>query len=137
MTISEINKEKLRNLGVGIIYLFGSRALGTALEKSDYDIGLVFIDPKKAFKNKELFTDIYQILNNDFPDRIDGPRLDISFLQQANPALEMSAIRDSIVLFEINPVFRADYEEGALKRYDDYSSLKREYEEATLRAFGK
>jgi len=138
MALSEKSKEKLSNLGVGIVYLFGSRALGTALEKSDYDIGVVFLETKRGFTGGiSLFAMIYEILSSEFPDQINGPKLDISFLQQANAALEMSAIREGVVLFEADSVFRADYEEGAVKRYDDYQPLKGKYEEATFAAFTK
>lgn len=136
MTLSENNKQKLRDAGVGIIYLFGSRALGVALKKSDHDIGVVFADVKKLQTDSaELHTAIYRVLSDEFPDEPDGPKLDISFLQKANPALELSAIRYGRVLFEADPKFRADYEEGVIQRYDDYQPLKREYEDATFKAF--
>lgn len=84
-----------------------------------------------------LFTSIYNILSEEFPDYLNGPKLDISFLQQANAALEIKAISEGIVLFEINPVFRADYEAEVIKRYDDYRFIQQNYEEATFAAFIK
>lgn len=136
MVLSEITKLKLKSIGAKVVYLFGSRAIGTALEKSDHDLGVVFFDAKKALvDDPSLFTDVYEILSNDFPDEIKGPKLDISFLQRANAALEMSAILEGVVLFEDDPVFRADYEESVIKRYDDYQSLRKEFEEATFAAF--
>lgn len=127
---------KLKDLGVKIVYLFGSRATGAALENSDYDIGIVFSNGGEIFTDSSsVFTDIYRILSNDFPEQIKGPKLDISFLQRANAALEMAAISEGVILFEDNPAFRADYEESVIKRYDDYRPLKKEYEEATFAAF--
>lgn len=133
------DKEGLAKLGVGILYLFGSRARGVAHEKSDYDVGIVFIDQKKIDSGIEQFSNIYNILTNVFPDTIYGPKLDISFLQKANAALQMSAICHGIVLFETenNPVFKANYEESVFKKYDDYRFLQNEYEKATFSAFGK
>ena len=136
MRLSKDSISKLKNLEVKIIYLFGSRATGTALENSDYDIGVVFSNDKKIFTdNSSLFTEIYRILSDDFPDQIRGPKLDISFLQKANAALEMTAVLEGVVLFENDPVFRADYEESVIKRYDDYRYLQKEYEDATFAAF--
>ncbi len=136
MTLSNDSISKLKGLGVKIVYLFGSRATGTALENSDYDIGVVFSDGGRTLTdNPSLFTDIYRILSNDFPDQIKGSKPDISFLQRANAALEMTAVSEGIVLFEDDPVFRADYEESVVKRYDDYLPLKRKYEEVTFSAF--
>lgn len=88
-------------------------------------------------KNKNLFSFIYNILSEEFPDNLSCPKLDISFLQMANAALEIKAISEGIVLFEINPKFRADYEVEAIKRYDDYRFIKQKYEEATFAAFAR
>lgn len=136
MKLSEITKSKLKSIGVKVVYLFGSRATGTALEKSDHDVGVVFDAKKVLADNPSLFTNVYEILSNEFPDEIRGSKLDISFLQRASAALEMSAISEGVILFEDNPVFRADYEESVVKRYDDYQPIKKEYEEATFAAFG-
>lgn len=136
MKLSENTKTKLKELGVGIIYLFGSRAVGIALDKSDYDLGVVFINPKVLSNSpsKNHLT-LYDVLSSDFPDMLEGPHLDISFLQDSNPALEMAAVRYGRVLFQASPSFRADYEEGVIRRSDDYLSLKKEYEQATFSAF--
>jgi len=137
MDLSRKTKIKLKELGVGIVYLFGSRAIGRALKHSDYDIGVVFVDFSKAIKNKNLFVSIYNILSEEFPDNLRGPKLDISFLQKSNAALEIKAMSEGIVLFEINPKFRADYETEVVKRYDDYRFIQQKYEEATFAAFTK
>lgn len=135
-TLSEKNKQKLRDLGVGIVYLFGSRAIGAALGKSDYDIGVVFDDVKKLQDDSaKLYLAVYNILSEEFPEQLDGPKIDISFLQKANAALELSAIRYGKILFEANPKFRADYEEGVIFRYDDFRFLQKKYEEVTFTAF--
>lgn len=136
MKLSENTEIKLKELGVGVVYLFGSRAVGVALDKSDYDIGVVFVNPGISLNNSgKIHSVLYDVLSDEFPDVFEGPRLDISFLQEANPALEMAAINYGKVLFENNPAFRADYEEGVIRRCDDYSSLKNEYEQATFSAF--
>lgn len=136
MLISQKNQEKLKTLGVGVLYLFGSRARGIAEKKSDYDIGVVFEDSKTA-NIIERHSAVYKILNDIFPDAIDGPKLDISYLQTANASLQMSAVLYGKTIFEISPRFRADYEESVLKQYDDYRFLQKEYENATFFAFQK
>lgn len=136
MVISEKTKTKLRNLDVGAVYLFGSRADGTAFPNSDYDIGVVFLDYSKEI-DMEVISAVYITLNEEFPDRINGPKLDISYLQNTNTALQMKAINEGIVLFESNPNFRADYEEEVVKRYDDYRFLQSNYAEATFAAFSR
>jgi predicted nucleotidyltransferase len=134
--LSKRTKKELEKLGVGVVYLFGSQAQKVALERSDFDIGLVFFNFKQAFKRElGLYSKVYEVLTGDFPDKIEGPRLDISFLQRANPALAMAALQYGRIIFEKDPKFRADFEEQALKNYINYLPIKRAYEEANLRAF--
>ena len=135
MKLSEKTKNNLKELGAGVIYLFGSRSIGVALDKSDYDIGVVFVNAKLLHDFSNVRLRVYDILSDEFPDMFYGPRLDISFLQEANPALEMAAVKYGKVLFEDSPSFRADYEESVIRRYDDYLPLKNEYEHATFSAF--
>jgi predicted nucleotidyltransferase len=133
--ITAKSAKKLALLGVGVLYLFGSRAMGVAGENSDYDVGIVLTDSRTEDSNAKTFNAIYDVLSDIFPDTLGGPKLDISFLQSASAALQMSAIHYGKVLFEKDPVLRANYEESVLKQYDDYRFLQKEYEEATLAAF--
>lgn len=135
ISFSKEHQDALRALGVEVVYLFGSRTLGTARDASDYDIGVVFKDPATiADRQLETYQALYTIVSDYLSDRLDGARPDLSFLQFANAALEMSAI-DGVVLFEANPKFRLTYEEEVIKRYDDYQHLRNMYEEATFAAF--
>lgn len=134
MSISETTKEKLKALGVGVVYLFGSRADGTAFPNSDYDMGVVFLDYSKKI-DFEIISSVYSTLNEEFPDHINGPKLDISYLQNANAALQMKAISGGVVLFESDTNFRADYEEEVVKKYDDYRFIQNNYEDATFKTF--
>ena len=135
VSFSREHQDALRTLGVEVVYLFGSRTLGAAHDASDYDVGVVFRDPKTIAGNQlETYQALYAILSEYLPDLPDGQHPDLSFLQFANAALEMSAI-DGIVLFETDPKSRLAYEEGVIKRYDDYRHLRNVYEEATFAAF--
>ncbi|OGG73193.1 hypothetical protein A3A38_04815 [Candidatus Kaiserbacteria bacterium RIFCSPLOWO2_01_FULL_53_17] len=133
--LSEKSKQELTALGVGVLYLYGSRAQGTAYENSDYDVGVVFTDPKKAHLDIHSYNELYNVLSAIFPDMLHGPKLDIAILQRANAKLQMDAVQYGAVLFESDPRVRADYEESIIKRYDDYRFLEREYEDATFTAF--
>lgn len=128
-------KQKLSDLGVGVLYLYGSRAQGTARVDSDYDVGIVFTDPANASTDINSYNKLYDVLSDAFPDTRKGPKLDIALLQRANAKLQLDAINHGLVLFESNPRVRADYEESVIKRYDDYQYLQREYDDATFSAF--
>ncbi|MEK7126039.1 MAG: nucleotidyltransferase domain-containing protein [Patescibacteria group bacterium] len=135
MTFSKEHQDVLRALGVEVVYLFGSRTLGAANDASDYDVGIVFRDPATiADRQLETYQTLYSIVSEYLPDQFGGAHPDLSFLQFANAALEMSAI-DGVVLFEADPRSRLAYEEEVIKRYDDYRHLRNVYEEATFAAF--
>src|SRR3989338_337030 len=136
LRLSNTTKNKLQKLGVGIVYLFGSQAQKTATRQSDIDIGIVFVDPKKSVRHRlKLYTTIHTMVEGGAFTNMDGSRLDISFLQQANPALAMAAMQYGVVLFEQSPIFRANFEEQALKLYVYYLPLKYAYEKANFAAF--
>ena len=133
--LSENSKQELAALGVGVLYLYGSRAQETARSDSDYDVGVVFQDSTRANLDMDTYAALYTVLSTIVPDTLRGPKLDIAILQRANAKLQIDAIRDGLVLFESDPRTRADYEESVIKRYDDYRYLEREYEDATFSAF--
>lgn len=132
--LSEKTIRGLKKQGVGIVYFFGSRAQGVNLKYSDYDIGIVYQDLKKL-NSSHYYTKPYELITKDIPDKIHGPKLDISYLQNANAALQMTAIKYGQVLLEADSNFRADYEENVIKIYDDYMPLQKQYEEANFAAF--
>lgn len=135
VSFSNKHKNVLQAMGIAVVYLFGSRVLGTARTESDYDIGVVFKDPTAvAARQPEVFHQLYSIFSDYLPDQPGGAHPDISLLQFANAALEMSAI-DGVVLFEADPRSRVEYEEGVIERYDEYRHLQNFYEDATFTAF--
>lgn len=135
--LSDKTKQTLNSLDVAVVYFFGSRSQDANLKFSDYDIGIVFNSFKQITNSLDLYQKVYATLNTDIPDNISGPKLDISFLQTASPALQASAIKYGNILFESDPNVRADYEENVVQIYDDYLPLKREYESATIGSFSK
>jgi predicted nucleotidyltransferase len=138
MKLSEKTIKKLEGKGIIAAYLFGSRAEGTNHSHSDYDIGVVFNSqtlPKIQKSRFEIYGEIHNIIAEDLPTPEFKTALDVSLLQVSSPALGMAAIKNGELLFESDPVQRADFEEETMRRYLDYLPLKREYEEATLRAF--
>lgn len=134
--LSESTRNKLKEIGVAVVYFFGSRASGDNLVFSDIDIGIVLEDIKLLEdNNKKIYLDIYDVLTIDIPDMIEGPKIDISFLQKANPALAMKAMQEGKILFESDATLRADFEELTFRLYNDYKKLQYEYEDANLKAF--
>ena len=129
-------KRKLKDAGVAVVYFFGSRAAKTNFTFSDIDIGIVLEkDLLKSGNIQKIYNCIYDILSSEILHELNAPKLDISFLQKSNPILAMKAIQEGKILFESSGKLRADFEEATFIRYDDYSMLQREYEDANLKAF--
>ncbi len=128
----ELPADKLKKLKVGLVYLFGSRAEGTAGPSSDYDIGVVFTDPTIVRGDT---TGVYNILFDIFSgvlDLSDFRSVDIVFLERASLELRFDAIRHGVVLFEISSEFRAEFEERVSMLYRDFRPLLDEFNRAIL-----
>ena len=119
------DKDALGNLGVAVVYLFGSRALGVDSPLSDVDIGVVF-EFEPPGDNRLLYQETYDILSGIYPRR----RLDVVFLQKAPIALQFSAIDTGKVLFEVDPKLTADYENRVVNEYLDFRPVLAIFDEA-------
>ena len=128
----KLPEEKLKKLGVGLVYLFGSRAEGTAGPSSDFDVGLVFSDPAMLRGDTPgLYQSLYEIFSDTFD--LSGFRsVDIVFLEQASLELRFDAISHGAVLFEISPEFREKFEERVEALYRDFKPILREFDRAIL-----
>jgi predicted nucleotidyltransferase len=112
-------KIKFKELGVSIVYLFGSRALGTSTSMSDTDIGVVLKDPTAVKDTRALYNDLYDLLAEQYPTK----RLDIVFLQAAPLPLQYHAIKEGKVLFEKDPRTTSDYEAYVINMYLDFKPV--------------
>src|SRR3989344_3943286 len=98
----KLSEDKLKKLGVGLVYLFGSQAEGTAGPSSDFDIGVVFLDPSaRRGDTSKLYQSLYEIFSDAF-DLSSFRSMDIVFLERASLELRFDAISREIVLFEIS-----------------------------------
>lgn len=124
--------DKLKKLNIGLVYLFGSRAEGMAGSSSDFDVGVVFTDPKIIRGNTtEVYNALYDIFSDIF-DLSNFKTMDIVFLQRASLELRFDAISHGLVLFEISSDFRADFEERVEMLYRDFKPLLDGFNRAIL-----
>src|SRR3989304_1452182 len=112
-------KTKLKELGVSIIYLFGSRAGGTSTPMSDMDIGVVLKGEMTLYDSRTLYNDLYDLFSGLYP----LVELDIVFLQSAPLTLQYHAIREGKVLYEENPQLTAYYEAYVISMYLDFKPV--------------
>lgn len=124
--------DKLKELGVGLVYLFGSEAEGTAGPLSDVDIGVVFIDPRIARGDTlDIYNKLYYILT-DYFDMSNFRNMDIVFLERASTELNFDVISHGVTLFEISTDFRMDFEERISALYRDFMPILKANNEAVL-----
>lgn len=109
-------RDEIRKLGVSIIYLFGSRAVGRGSPLSDVDIGVVLKNPPVDGDLRDLYNKIFRVLSDQYP----ASKVDLVFLQTAPLALQFFAVRDGKVLFEEDPRYTADYEKRVIQEYLDF-----------------
>jgi len=112
-------KEKLSQLGVAVVYLFGSRSQGIESPSSDVDIGVVMKGPSPGEDTRSIYDRLYPIFSDLYP----SAKVDIVFLQKSPLTLQFSAIQEGTVLFEEDPIFTADYEQQVINQYLDFRPL--------------
>ena len=126
-------KEEIRKLGVSIIYIFGSRAVGRGSALSDIDIGVVLKNHSVAEETRALYNKLYGLLSDQYPES----KLDLVFLQTAPLALQFFAVRDGKVLFEEDPRYTADYEKCVIQQYLDFRPVLDLFDGVTAERYAK
>ncbi|HWR58823.1 MAG TPA: nucleotidyltransferase domain-containing protein [Thermodesulfovibrionales bacterium] len=117
--MQELRRHRMKELGIIAVYLFGSEAEGTMTTRSDIDIGVVLEEPEDLEDTRPLYNALYAELS-----RVYKPTflrdLDIVLLQKAPLTLQYNAITHGKILYEEDPVQRADYEESVTNSYLDF-----------------
>ena len=122
----------LRDLGVAVVYLFGSQAEGIAGPMSDIDIGVLYSDSNHLNRNRgELYQALYDIFTDVF-DMRGFKDIDIVMLDRAPLELRFDVITHGKVIFETDHEFRRDFEERTAALYRDFKPLREESNRAVL-----
>ncbi|MGC8930936.1 type VII toxin-antitoxin system MntA family adenylyltransferase antitoxin [Dictyoglomus turgidum] len=125
-------KKKLKELNIGIIYLFGSTVLGIAKEHSDIDIGVVFIDPS-VLEDVRLSLEIYNTLYGIFSTLFPKKEIDIVFLDKVPLTLKFEVVNSGEILYSISKDFLTNYKERVVKEYIDFKPLMDEQDKILLK----
>lgn len=96
-----------------LILLFGSRVSGKIHADSDVDIAVL---PKS---NKDFGFEKYSSLISDFSGAFFGKKIDLSFINQANPLLLKKISENALPLFGSNEKF-IEFKLKAFKYFQDY-----------------
>ena len=126
-------KGKLKKLGIFIVYLFGSKAIGRESQLSDIDIGVVFKNPPLSIDNRFLYNILYGLFSELYPNS----KLDIVFLHNTPLSLQHSAIKVGKILFEEDPIFTADYENLVMNQYLDFRPVLDFFDRVSIERYAK
>jgi len=124
-------KTELKKIGVSIVYLFGSRAMGKESPTSDIDIGVVLKGPIEDTRSS--YKIFYQLFSAIYP----SSKLDIVFLHKASLPLQYFAIKDGKIIFEEDPKSTADYENRVINQYLDFRPVLDLFDRVTMKRYAK
>lgn len=129
---SDDEKQAFQDLGVSAVVLFGSRAMGTEKEKSDYDVGVLLCDEKllySAEKRKEIYSALYDILSSKIALLVN---IDIVFLEQAPGELRAHVMKHGKAVFEADHRMFADFRERIMTESADFAPLREIFHQGIL-----
>lgn len=109
-------------------YLFGSAARGETAPLSDLDVAVLFASPVTRAERDELVLELAGRLQ-----RPGGPRVDVTVLEEAPPALRHRVVRDGRILLCLDEPCRIAFETRALREFLDFQPLLDRYDAALLR----
>jgi predicted nucleotidyltransferase len=134
--LTKDTQTRLKSLGVGVVYLFGSYADGSAGKGSDMDIGIVMKDPKTVSRAVSTH-DCYQKLYDQFSSipAWSGTQLDIVFLQRSTLELRAHVVRTGKILYSTDTLLRLDFEEYTMRKYADFAPLRKMIDSAILKRY--
>jgi predicted nucleotidyltransferase len=126
-------KKKLKESGILVVYLFGSRAIGKGSRLSDVDLGIVLKNPVPGKDTRSLYTKLYKLFATIYP----SSKVDIVFLQSAPLSLQYHAVKEGKILFEEDSRLRADYENMVVKQYLDFKPVLDFFDRVTMERYGE
>lgn len=112
-------KEKLfalfRNNNILAVYLFGSRADGTAFADSDYDFGILLRETPALEKASSIMMEI-----QDEAAKILNSKIDVVVLNTATIEQKFLIISRGLLLFSEDDNLRTDFEDVTIRDYLDF-----------------
>lgn len=120
MPIADVTRDRLRAALAGgpplrLAVLFGSRATGRAREGSDFDIGIIPVDPALSLHDElGLASALSEAV---------GAEVDVVRLDDDAPQLGAEVARGGVCLFEEAPGVFAAYRADAMSRWLDFEEV--------------
>ena len=131
MKLTPNQSKKLKKLGVQAVYLFGSRALGLAHARSDYDYAV--LHEKSGHKRGgKLYQELYEILSEISPRTLRNDVIDIVFLRDVGLEIQFHVVQNGKVIFDRDPSARYDFTARTTLLYCDFRPVLVEMDRVIL-----
>lgn len=129
--ITKTAGHELERLGVVVLYLFGSRAVGAEGPLSDYDFG-VLMKTAGHKRGDSTYDAIYDVLSPFCPRTMKNDVIDIVFLNDAPLELRAHVMRYGQILYESKPLMRGRFEEKTILEASDFRPLQLQIDKTIL-----
>lgn len=129
----ELPEEKLKNLGVAGVYLFGSQTESGAVGKmSDFDVAVLFKNPQNGFGDtSESYGKLYDIFADVF-DLSGFRNIDIVFLPNVSLQLRYHIVTTGKILYNGDMEAILNNKEKTMMEYADFSIARNLFNKAIL-----
>ena len=119
------NQDKLTNFfnnykNINTVYIFGSHGTEYENDRSDLDLGILFLKPPEILRQMNLEAEIEEII---------GQEVDIVSLNKCNILLKYKVIKEGEKIYEQDEIKTADFIENVLKYYFDYNIKMKRFRE--------
>lgn len=125
-------KQKMEELGIAGIFLFGSQAQGMANEASDFDFAVLVKNTKDLYdfdKKNKIYNELYDIFSNQIKKT---RNIDIVFVEFADLQFKYHIVRDGILLYVGDKKIVSDFLENTMEYYADFAPLRHMFHNAIL-----
>ncbi len=127
---NEKQKKVFEELGVSLVYVFGSQIDGTQNKLSDIDVGVVF-DKNKERRIGEDYTKLFDIFTDIFSEY---KKVDLVFLQDTSLMLQSRVVFGGKLIYQgQNKLAEVNYKEFVMKYHADTQYFRNMRQEAILK----
>ncbi|MEK7599093.1 MAG: nucleotidyltransferase domain-containing protein [Patescibacteria group bacterium] len=128
----KFQNEKMEELGIAGIFLFGSHAQGIANKASDFDFAVLVKKAEDLYnldKKNKIYNELYDILSGQIKRLCD---IDIVFIEFADLQFRHHIVKDGILLYVGDKKIVSDFLGNTMEFYADFAPLRREFHKAIL-----
>ena len=128
----KFQNEKMEELGIAGIFLFGSRAQGIAGKTSDFDFAVLLKKAEDLYdlnKKNKIYNELYDILSSQIKKLCN---IDIVFIEFADLQFKYHIAKDGILLYIGDKKTVSDFLGNTMEFYADFAPLRREFHKAII-----